>query len=702
MDIREIVPSEIYTIDDNEYDNVSLEKKLLASVKKHTASEYNKVIAKETDYKITEALSHLRANCIEWLPIGENDSVCEIGSGYGAITEFLCERAKHVTAIELEEEKNLVNRARNQRAKNLTCITGSFDEATKEFTEQFDYILLIGSLECLARYRKEQQSYPDMLAAISAHLKPQGKLVIATANKFGLKYFAGCREAHSKQFFDSLEDNDKNVHLFTKKSLEETLHASGLPYTEVYYPYPDYQYAMSIFSDEYLPQPGDIINVAYNWDKDRLKLFDEAKVYDNIVKEGMFAEFANSFVVVASREAIVREKKKIFVKYSNDRIDYCRIKTEILQDADNKRYVRKLAMSRFAEKHMENMEQSYQMLQNMYGKTGVKMNVCKKIPGGLDFEFLTGTPLVTYLKEALEQNKEADFFDLIGKLKGILEEASQGYFVTSKKFKDIFGDAELPGNLKATGSISNIDLIFQNILIDEQGVWNVIDYEWSYPCSVPIHYILFRSVFYLFRSGILASACKDPGMQDRVYEYLHITKEEQREYYKMELKFQKYIVGQFVPLRQLKQTENIELHGKTVTVFYDKGEGFQAEDRIVTDTHVDCYGDATILLEVGAGVRRLRIDPVEHACVVKCQVKINDKELRLKHNGRKLRKGFIFFEHNDPQIYVDMPSENGGKAEITVTVMNLNDKVKEDCFAIFGKGNRIRYYAGLVKRKFFS
>lgn len=699
MDIREIVPSEEYKIED-EY--VNLDKKLLASVKKHTVNEYNKVIAKETDYKITDALSHLRANCIEWLPIGENDSVCEIGSGYGAITEFLCGKAKSVTAIELEEEKNLVNRARNQRVKNLKCITGTFDKAVGEFTEKFDYIFLVGSLECLSRYMSEKQTYPEMIASISTHLKPQGKLVIATANKFGLKYFAGCREVHSKHFFDSLEGNDENIRLFTKKSLEELLHGSGLPYTEVYYPYPDYQYAMSIFSDEYLPQPGDIINVAYNWDKDRLKLFDEAKAYDNIVKEGMFAEFANSFVVVAAKETIAREKKKIFVKYSNDRIDYCRIKTEILQDADNNRYVQKLAMSRFAEKHMENMEQSYQMLENMYGKTGVKMNVCKKIPGGLDFEFLTGTPLVTYLKEALEQNREQEFFDLIGRLKNILEEASQGFFVSSKKFKDIFGDAELPGNLKATGSISNIDLIFQNILIDADGVWNVIDYEWSYPCAVPIHYILYRSVFYLFRSGILASACKDPGMQDRVYEYLGITKEEQKEYYKMELKFQKYIVGQFVPLRQLKQTENIELQGKPVTVFYDKGDGFQAEDRIVTDTHVDCYGDATIRLEVGTGIGRLRIDPVEHACVVKCEVAVNGKAVSIKHNGRNLRKGFVFFEHNDPQIYVNMLGQNGGEVEVALTVLNMNDKVKEDCFTIFGKGNRLRYYAGLAKRKFFS
>ena len=699
MDIREIVPSEEYKIED-EY--VNLDKKLLASVKKHTVNEYNKVIAKETDYKITDALSHLRANCIEWLPIGENDSVCEIGSGYGAITEFLCGKAKSVTAIELEEEKNLVNRARNQRVKNLKCITGTFDKAVGEFAEKFDYIFLVGSLECLGRYMSEKQTYSEMIASISTHLKPQGKLVIATANKFGLKYFAGCREVHSKHFFDSLEGNDENIRLFTKKSLEELLHGSGLPYTEVYYPYPDYQYAMSIFSDEYLPQPGDIINVAYNWDKDRLKLFDEAKAYDNIVKEGMFAEFANSFVVVAAKETIAREKKKIFVKYSNDRIDYCRIKTEILQDADNNRYVQKLAMSRFAEKHMENMEQSYQMLENMYGKTGVKMNVCKKIPGGLDFEFLTGTPLVTYLKEALEKNREQEFFGLIGRLKNILEEASQGFFVSSKKFKDIFGDAELPGNLKATGSISNIDLIFQNILIDADGVWNVIDYEWSYPCAVPIHYILYRSVFYLFRSGILASACKDPGMQDRVYEYLGITKEEQKEYYKMELKFQKYIVGQFVPLRQLKQTENIELQGKPVTVFYDKGDGFQAEDRIVTDTHVDCYGDATIRLEVGTGIGRLRIDPVEHACVVKCEVAVNGKAVSIKHNGRNLRKGFVFFEHNDPQIYVNMSGQNGGEVEVALTVLNMNDKVKEDCFTIFGKGNRLRYYAGLAKRKFFS
>ena len=44
---------------------------------------------------------HIRENILSWIPFTGEEKVLEIGSGCGAVTGALCERAKEVTCIEL-------------------------------------------------------------------------------------------------------------------------------------------------------------------------------------------------------------------------------------------------------------------------------------------------------------------------------------------------------------------------------------------------------------------------------------------------------------------------------------------------------------------------------------------------------------------------------------------------------------------------
>ena len=42
-----------------------------------------------------------------------------------------------------------------------------------------------------------------------------------------------------------------------------------------YYPYPDYKFPSCIYSEDWLPQAGELMDNRRNFDRDRLKLFDE-------------------------------------------------------------------------------------------------------------------------------------------------------------------------------------------------------------------------------------------------------------------------------------------------------------------------------------------------------------------------------------------------------------------------------------------
>ena len=121
--------------------------------------------------------------------------------------------------------------------------------------EKFDYITLIGVFEYSEGYIGTKEPYVEMLSRISRHLNPGGKIVIAIENRLGLKYWAGCTEDHTGTYFEGLEGytKTKGVKTFSKAELSDIISRAGEFSTAFYYPYPDYKFPMTIYSDDYLP-----------------------------------------------------------------------------------------------------------------------------------------------------------------------------------------------------------------------------------------------------------------------------------------------------------------------------------------------------------------------------------------------------------------------------------------------------------------
>ena len=70
----------------------------------------------------------------------------------------------------------------------------------------------------------------------------------------------------------------------------------------MYYPYPERWFPMSMYSDHWLPGAGELNQNLRNFEGERLVLFDEEKVYDQIIADGRFPEFSNTFLIVAGTE----------------------------------------------------------------------------------------------------------------------------------------------------------------------------------------------------------------------------------------------------------------------------------------------------------------------------------------------------------------------------------------------------------------
>lgn len=118
-----------------------------------------------------------------------------------------------------------------------------------------------------------------------------------------MKYWAGCTEDHFGTYFEGLEGytNTEGVRTFSRQEWEKMIRAVGMK-AEFFYPYPDYKFPTAIYSDRYLPNKGELNLNRRNFDRARVELFDEAKVYDTLIEDGLFPVFSNSFLILLEGE----------------------------------------------------------------------------------------------------------------------------------------------------------------------------------------------------------------------------------------------------------------------------------------------------------------------------------------------------------------------------------------------------------------
>ena len=228
----------------DDYSDGDIENEILDYVKNCMSSEdgsdYDTVmdiLRKDNRWPVLYHLSPVRQNIIDWYDMKKGASVLEVGAGCGAVTAAICRQAAKVTSVELSKRRALINAYRNRQYKNLDIIVGNFNDI--RFQETYDYITLIGVLEYANYFTGGEDSFVSFLKKIKTLLKPDGKLLIAIENKFGMKYFAGQAEDHTGRLFDGIEGyigTDSRVRTFSKKELKDIVTEAGLPEIRYFYP----------------------------------------------------------------------------------------------------------------------------------------------------------------------------------------------------------------------------------------------------------------------------------------------------------------------------------------------------------------------------------------------------------------------------------------------------------------------------------
>ncbi len=280
------------------YSDGEIEDRILDLVQ--SGRDREEILRENNEWAILYHLSDIRENVLDWYDFNPEGTLLEIGAGCGAVTGLFCRKVKKVTAVDLSKKRSTINATRNGGAGNLTILVGNFEDIVIE--ETFDYVTLIGVLEYSSSYiGKGENPHLEMLKRARGFLKPGGKLLIAIENKFGLKYFAGAPEDHTGRVGDGIQNYPgvRNVYTFSRPEIERLLCEAGFAHNRFYYPMPDYKLPSVIYSDEYLPLPENLGYQVESFNSERYTFFDENRAYAQIIRDGQFPYFANSFLIVA-------------------------------------------------------------------------------------------------------------------------------------------------------------------------------------------------------------------------------------------------------------------------------------------------------------------------------------------------------------------------------------------------------------------
>ncbi len=634
------------------YSDGAVEDVLLDLVRNNPESDYPHIIQNTRSWPIMYHLSHVRENICSWIPMKKSDHVLEIGSGCGAVTGCLARMAGHVTCIELSKKRSMINAVRHKSYDNIEIMVGNFEDIEPDLTEKYDYITLIGVLEYAESYINSKDPYRDILTRVRRHLKDDGMLIIAIENQLGLKYFAGCKEDHTGGFFDGIEGypNTVGIRTFTKNGLNGLLKESGY-FTRFYYPYPDYKLPHTIYSDEWLPKPGELNTNLRNFDADRVVTFNETRVFDTLIKDGKFEDFNNSFLIMATVEEIPDDKVlPVFAKYASERSIEYRTATVIGSDrTGRKREAHKIAFNHEANAHIDAMYENYVALTKMCEESGLKPNECSRpdsgdnyaavdIPednstGSISLKYLDGITMESYLNE-LEAGREYErMLLLIKQYEVVLSSVSTEVFKNSEGFRKVFGE-DIEGEYYSA-PVSDLDLIFSNIVFDrdkkENGQWHILDYEWTFDFPIPVRFILYRALFYYIREHKDSDFLKYVERRGlNLYEGSGISPSERELFERLEKHFQLYLIKgvaslevmhELMPVRTvyMKKALSKEFYLKDLKnpkIYYGTGLGFSPDRQL--RTFADTDGDiVTLEVEMESEVTELRVDPTEYPCLVK-------------------------------------------------------------------------------------
>ena len=499
------------------YDSGNIEQEMLKAYKRGREPQ-----GPDTFY----STSPIRENIINWYPFKKDSIILEIGGGLGSITGVLCKRAKKVVSCEYSKRRAENIYYRHKKNSNLEVIVGNINKI--ELEEQVDYIVLIGVFEYSKRFFNSENPFSEFLKLLKTFLKPDGVILIAIENRYGIKYWAGATEDHYEVKYLGLKNYDcYDIQTFGKKELSDIIEKEKFV-CKFYYPYPDYKMPYIIFTDQRLPLKSELSTLQIYNHGNQVYNFDYREILAGLIDNNQYGFFANSFLVEISN------KKKnlsntIYAKSSWIRSE----KYQNITRFDNQNKIIKMPKSLEGADHLNLLCQTHKKLAEL----GVNVSKVKKKGGSYQIGFIEGISLTEYIYNLARDGKKEEILEEIENFHKLLYSFSYVGPIkkfTGKKARNYF--KKRPIDLLKLGLI---DLHMGNIIKSKDKLY-IIDQEWLVDYDLPVNYIIYFSTIMLFA---WVPELQRLLNQEELLRQYGITKEEEEIYLEMSSYFSKKVLN---------------------------------------------------------------------------------------------------------------------------------------------------------------
>lgn len=476
---------------------------------------YDEEISDEYRFQVWYQLSSLRTGLLSWYPFRENANLLEIGAGFGGLTGLLCDKCTEVTATERSAHRASAIAKRWESKENLHVYAGEWSQIS--FGKKFDYIVITGIMERACGGSSDRNDYAQYLKKVSGLLKEDGILLVAVDNRLGLKYFCGAKESHGGKAFEGISHYPQGTrgYSFSREELKDIIKRAGLAQRQFYYPLPDYKMPQLIYSDSYLPEQNLKERLIPYYLEHNTLVASEQELYQDVVENGTFPFFANSFLVECKRgnlysaqgdsktetpqlsvldaeKKITGQSRVIYAAISTDRGKERGYATTIWKDG----IVRKTPL--FPE-GKENAGKLYDSIEDLR-KHQIPVVEHTLLPdGSLELPFISWPTLSNYIKEIIREDQE-EFLSILDRIYDNILKASSQVSAGENALLERIGSSTDYKNLDF-GSIlkkAYMELIPLNCFYNpDTKEFLYFDQEFVRE-NYPAKYVLFRAIHYIY------------------------------------------------------------------------------------------------------------------------------------------------------------------------------------------------------------
>lgn len=204
---------------------------------------------------------------------------------------YIYSRQSDEAVLELLESKGKVDDCSVEQLLNNQIVGNAYD-----------YIVGIDVIE--------ESRYPQKLLNIChGLLKPEGRLVIGTENRYAIKYICGDRDPYTNHNFDGIEnyrrlsDADRDSiagRCYSMSELKLMLSQAGFENDKFYSVMPSLQETQLVYAEGYEPVEELAMRYFPLYKYPDSVFLEEQYLYTDLIKNGMFHKMANAYIIECS------------------------------------------------------------------------------------------------------------------------------------------------------------------------------------------------------------------------------------------------------------------------------------------------------------------------------------------------------------------------------------------------------------------